>query len=143
MAVKNMQTVARCVANQHGVRVTGTECSSMQAGGSFQAPILSLPWHPLPGLYPTRTGLDAKIAEDNTATALAVLRTGRSASGAGAPTISRLARTASGTVPSTRSSSFTSCAAFAKASPAERKPAPEAARQLCRMPITMTKLVRG
>jgi hypothetical protein len=49
MAVKNLQTLALCVANQTGVRVTGTECNAiMQAMAKFQAPFLSLPWHPLP-----------------------------------------------------------------------------------------------
>jgi len=104
MAVKNLQTLALCVANNHGVRVTGTECNgSMQAHGKSQAHFLSLLWLPLPGPYPIRTGPDAEIAEDkNPATAEAVLRTGRSASWAGVLPSTRLARSFRQTVLSTQ-----------------------------------------
>jgi hypothetical protein len=89
MAVKNLQTVALCVANIHGVRVTGTECiGSKRAFGRFQA-TLSLPRLPRCGSYPMPTRPDAKLA-DNAATAQAVKRTGRSASGVGETPSARL-----------------------------------------------------
>lgn len=69
MAIKNIQTVARCAA-ERGVRVAGTD---MVVVGKPMAP-LSLPGLPRPG-YPTRKGLD--LQADNTAEA----RTGRSVSG--------------------------------------------------------------
>jgi hypothetical protein len=104
MAVKNLQTVAVCAANvKVGVRVTGLECGSMQAR-EFQAPFLSLPWQPLPG-YPIQAEADAdRFADENAATALAVHRTGRSVSGVGNLPGSRLARSASRSVLSTRPS---------------------------------------
>jgi hypothetical protein len=107
MVVKNLQTLAVCVANVNvndnvGVRVTGLVCGSMPAK-EFQAQILSLPWQPLPG-YPIRTGPDAERFADNAATARAVHRTGRSVSGVGNLPSARLARGASRTVLSTRSS---------------------------------------
>ena len=93
MAVKNLQTLASCVAKFHGVTVTGTECSgSMRPFGKRQA-TLSLPRLPLPGSYPIPTRPFAELDADNAATAMAVQRTGRSASGR-----------ASWTVPSKRSS---------------------------------------
>ena len=92
MAVKNLQTVALCVANIHGVRVTGTESKESMRSGKIQAP-LSLPRLPLPGSYPIPTRPFAELDADNAATVMAVQRTGRSASGR-----------ASGTVPSKRSS---------------------------------------
>lgn len=105
MAVKNLQTLALCVANKCGVRVTGTECNgSMQADGKFQAHFLSLLWHPLPGLYPIRTGPDAELAEDNAAMAEAIQRAGRSASWVGVHSSTRIARCVSTTVLSTLSS---------------------------------------
>jgi len=101
MVVKNLQTLAVCVANI-GVRVTGMGCGSKPAK-EFQAPILSLPWQPLPGTYPMQTGRDAERFADNAATAEAVHRTGRSVSGVGNLPSARLARSASRTVLSTRS----------------------------------------
>ena len=95
MAVKNLQTVALCVASIHGVRVTGTECSVKMDGG-FQAPILSLLRLPLSGSYPIRTRPDADLA-DNAAAAKAV-RTGRSIEEAGEHPRAKLARTARGTI---------------------------------------------
>ena len=109
MAVKNLQTLALCVANTNGVRVTGTECKDMMpASGTIPAHLLSLLWQPLPGPYPIRTGPDAELAEDNTRAAQAVRRAGRSASEAGIPVSTGLrwfARTVSRTVLSKRSSS--------------------------------------
>jgi len=106
MAVKNLQTLAVRLANIHGVRVTGAECmGSMRIDGKLQAP-LSLPRLPRPGFYPTRTRPDVDLnADNNAATAKAVERTGRSASGAGVLPSAWLARSASGTVLSKRSSS--------------------------------------
>jgi hypothetical protein len=90
MAVKNLQTVALCVANIHGVRVTGTECiGSKRAFGRFQA-TLSLPRLPRGGSYPMPTRPDAELAADNAATAQAVKRAGRSASGVGEHPSARL-----------------------------------------------------
>ena len=103
MAVKNLQTLAVRRANIHGVRVTGAECmASMRVDGKFQAP-LSLPRLPRPGFYPIPTRPDAELDADNTATARAVERTGRSASEAGVLPSTWLARSASGTVLSKRS----------------------------------------
>jgi len=110
MAVKNLQTLALCVANKRGVRVTGMECNgSLTSDGKFQAHFLSLLWHPLPGPYPIRTGpnADAKLAEPDqasTAEANTVQRTGRSASRAGVHTSISVARCASTTVLSTQTS---------------------------------------
>ena len=80
MAVKNLQTVASCVADIHGVRVTGT--GSMRFTGTQPAPFQTLPGLPLVGSYamPTRPEAEA----DNAATAKAEVRTGRSASEASA-----------------------------------------------------------
>jgi hypothetical protein len=81
MAVKNLQTLALCVATIHGVRVTGTECmGSMRFGPQASR---SLPRLPRPGFYPIPTRPDAELRADNAATAQAVKRTGRSASGVG------------------------------------------------------------
>jgi hypothetical protein len=93
MAVKNLKTVAVCVA-EVGVRVTGT--GSMRTGGKRPAP-LSLPGQPLPG-YPIPAAPDAELLADNAAAARAVTRVGRSVSGS-----VRLARLASGIVLSKRS----------------------------------------
>jgi hypothetical protein len=102
MAVKNLQTLVVCVANIHGVRVTGAECmGSMRIDASFQAP-LPLPRLLLPGSYPIPTRPDAELCADNAATAKAVERTGRSASGTGVLPSARLVRSASGTVLSRR-----------------------------------------
>src|SRR5438105_2793427 len=79
MAVKNLQTVARCLAKQFGVRVTGMERKETMRVGSIQAP-LSLPRLPRPG-YPTRTGPDADLRGDNAPAAQAVTRVGRSVRG--------------------------------------------------------------
>src|SRR5688572_6071607 len=99
MAVKNLQTLAVCVANERGVRVAGMECGSMQADGNALAHFLSLPWQSLPGPYPIQTGPDAKLVHDNAETASAALRTGRSAT---STTVrrgrTRFARTASPSV---------------------------------------------
>lgn len=104
MAVKNLQTLAVCVAKYHGVRVTGVECmDSMRTDGKFQAP-LSLSRLPLPGSYPIPTRPDAELDADNAATARAVERTGRSASGAGVVPSARLVQSASVIVLSRRSS---------------------------------------
>jgi hypothetical protein len=90
MAVKNLQTVALCVANSRGVRVTGTECNaSMHAMGSDPAPFLFLPWRSLPGLYPIRR---------EPATAEAFQRTGRSARRARVNASTQLTRSVSRTV---------------------------------------------
>jgi hypothetical protein len=78
MAVKNLQTVAVCVA-EHGVLVTGMECKGSMRFGGFQAP-LSLPRLPRPG-YPIRTGPDAKLPADNAAEAMGLTRVGRSVRG--------------------------------------------------------------
>jgi len=104
MAIKNLQTVAVCAANIQGVRVTGMGKGTMGAG-SIPAS-LSLPRLPLPGSYLIRTGPDAKVA-DNAAAARAVWA-GRSMSGAGFLPSGWLARSASRTVLSKRSASFTS-----------------------------------
>jgi hypothetical protein len=80
MAVKNLQTVAVCIA-EFGVRVAGTD--SMV--GQPMAP-LSLPRLPLPG-YPIRTGPDADLRADNAAAARAVMRTGRSVSASARETV--------------------------------------------------------
>lgn len=74
MAVKNLQTVALCVADQ-GVVVTGTCMDWMRLEREFPAP-LSLPRLPRPG-YPIRPA-DAELRADNAAAAQAVTRTGRS-----------------------------------------------------------------
>jgi len=105
MAVKNLQTLAVCVANIHGVRMTGMECmDSQRAFGKLQAP-LSLPRLPRPGFYPTRTRPDVDLnADNNAATAKAVERTGRSASGAGKLPSARLAQRPREAVLSKRSS---------------------------------------
>jgi hypothetical protein len=110
--VVNLQTLAVCGVKS-GVRVTGLGCGSMAKG--FQAPILSLPWQPLPG-YPTGMRPDAeRFAEDNAATAKAVLRAGRSVSGVGNLPSTRLARIASRTVLSTRSThAMPKCMAMAQ-----------------------------
>ena len=79
MAVKNLQTVALWLANQHGVRVTGMECKESMRLGSIQAP-LSLPRLPRPG-YPGPKGPDADLQADNAAAAQAVTRVGRSVRG--------------------------------------------------------------
>ena len=79
MAVKNLQTVASCVA-EHGVRVTGMKCKgTMRLEREFPAS-LSLPRLPKPG-YPIRTGPDAELRADIAAAAQAVTRVGRSVSG--------------------------------------------------------------
>ena len=102
MAVKNLQTLALCVANTNGVRVTGTACNdSMRADGKSPAHFLSLPWRLLPGLYPIRTGPAAMFAEPNPATAQAVQRTGRSSGRAGVYPSICLTRSASRAVLST------------------------------------------
>jgi hypothetical protein len=95
MAIKITQTVEMFVANLQGVSVTGTECS-VKMRGSILAPIPSLLRLPLSGLYPIRTGPDARLA-DNAAAALAV-RTGRSIEEAGEHPRAELARSASGTI---------------------------------------------
>jgi hypothetical protein len=103
MVVKNLQTLAVCVANiPVDASVTGLGCGSMPAK-EFQAPFLSLPWQPLPG-YPIQADTDADRFADNAATATAVHRTGRSVSGVGNLPSARLARSASRTVLSGRSS---------------------------------------
>ena len=94
MANKNMQTVATRIAENYGVRVIGTECSGSKADGNFQAHFLSLPWRPLPRLMPVEPATDTVQAE----------WTGRSADRAGVCERAELARSASGTVLSTRSS---------------------------------------
>jgi len=144
MAVKNMQTLVVCAANINGVRVTGTECNgSLQVDGKAPRHFLSLLWLPLPGHYPIRTGPDAKIAEDNPALARAE-RTGRSASGAGVSPSIGLARRASRTVLSTRSTStHRSFARFANAPGLERKPWNELASQRRWLAMRPTNLVRG
>ena len=81
MAITTLQSLEMCVARL-GVRVTGTNCMAQMPAGSFQAPILSLPWHSLPGLFPIRRGAEAD-AEDNSAMAQAIHRAGRSAVSAG------------------------------------------------------------
>jgi len=102
MAVKNLQTLALCVANTNGVRVTGTACNdSMRADGKSQAHFLSLPWRLLPGLYPIRTGPTALFAKQNPAAAEAVQRTGRSSGRVGVCPSIRLTRSASRAVLST------------------------------------------
>jgi hypothetical protein len=79
MAVKNLQTVALCVA-ECGVRVTGMESKvEMRLPREFTAP-LSLPRLPRPG-YPIRTGPDADLRGDNAPAAQAVTRVGRSVRG--------------------------------------------------------------
>jgi len=102
MVVKNLQTRAVCAAKT-GVRVTGMVCGSLSAK-EHQVPFLSsLPWQPLPG-YPTRTEPEAdRFADENAATARAVQRAGRSASGVGNLLSARLVIIASRTVLSTRS----------------------------------------
>jgi len=107
MAIKNLQTVAMCVANMRGVRVTGTESKGAMGLVVLLAP-RSLPRLPQLGMYPIRTGPDAKLVADNAATAQAE-RTGRSACGAGILPRAVRARSASGTFLSGRSRSrFTS-----------------------------------
>ena len=108
MAVMNMQTVASCVAKTNGVEVAGTDCAgSLRTGGIFQAPILSLFSLPLPGSYPMPTASAADLrADENAAAAQAAERTGRSGSEVGANPSAVLARSASGTVLSTRSPSL-------------------------------------
>jgi hypothetical protein len=91
MAMKNIQTVAMCVA-EVGVRVTGT---GSEMAGMQPAP-LSLPRQALIG-YPIPAMPDVVLA-DNAAAARAVTRVGRSVS-----VSARLARLASGTVLSKRS----------------------------------------
>ena len=88
MAVKNLQTVALCVAKIHGVVVAGTERKGSMRFG-LQAS-RSLPGQPRLGHYPIRTAPDAELLADNAATARAVIRAGRSASGAGERASSRL-----------------------------------------------------
>lgn len=79
MAVKNMQSLEMLSADQQGVSVTGMECKgSQRIDGTFPAPI-SVFRLPLLGSYPTEQAPGA----DNTATAWAEIRTGRSASKAG------------------------------------------------------------
>ncbi len=103
MVEKNLQTLTVCVANINvDASVTGLGCGSMQTT-EFQAPFLSLPWQPMPG-YPIQAEADADRFADNAATALAVHRTGRSVSGVGNLPSARLARSASRTVLSERSS---------------------------------------
>ena len=108
MAVKNLQTLALCVANKRGVRVTGMECNgSPMTDGKFQAHFLSLLWHPLPGPYPIRTGPDTKLEtpdQRSLAEANTVQRTGRSRGRAGVHSSTSVARCASTTVLSTRGS---------------------------------------
>ena len=82
MAIKNLHNLVGCVANIHGVRVTGTESKESMWAGSFQAP-QSLPRLPLLGMYPILTRPFAELAAGDTATAKAVSRTGRSAGGSG------------------------------------------------------------
>ena len=125
MAVKNMQTLETRVANLQGVSVTGLECKgSQRIDGKFQAPILSLFRLPLPGPYPMPT--DGSPCADNSATANAVERTGRSASGAGELARAELARIASRTMPSTWSPSLTA------SKHRERKAIFQACRPSCR-----------
>jgi hypothetical protein len=90
MAVKNMQSVATCTAEMIGVRATGTERNgSKRMYGERQAHFLSLPWRPQPGLMPM--DLDAAAAQAVHQSASCGPR-------------ARLARSASRTVLSTRSS---------------------------------------
>lgn len=113
MAEKNLQTQALRDATLRGVRVAGMECNgSLQADGKPEATFLFLPWHPCAGMRPIRTGPANRA--DNTATALTVERTGRSACGAGVCVSARRARSSRGTVLSTRSSSSTAYPRFTK-----------------------------
>jgi hypothetical protein len=81
MAVKNLQTVTSFVANNRGVVVIGMECKgSMRFGLQASQP---LPRLPRLGCYPSPTDPDA-------ATAQAVKRAGRSASGVGEHSCARL-----------------------------------------------------
>jgi hypothetical protein len=70
MAVTNLQNLVLCVANIHGVVVTGTRKESKRAAGSFPATFLSIPSLMLDGPFPTGTDPDNQ----------GVLRAGRSAS---------------------------------------------------------------
>ena len=96
MAVKNLQTVAVCVANIHGVRVTGTERKGSMRQRE-QTASLSLPRLSLPGSYPAPMSPDADLRADNAAAALGLTRAGRSVSES-----AELARTAGGTILSKR-----------------------------------------
>ena len=97
MGVKNLQTVALCVAKTFGVCVIGTErMGSMRFGLQVSR---SLPRLPRLGHYPTRTSSDAEVwtarsasgfdsrsesatfQADNAATAKAVRWAGRSTRG--------------------------------------------------------------
>jgi len=130
MAVKNLQTVETRVALRCDQRATGLECNvSMQAIEVRPASILSLPWHPLPGPMPTiRT--ERSFAADNAATARAVQRAGRSERGAGVKRTG-LARSASRTVLSTRSTSMRSYQGYSYAI------------KTCGLTKRMTNQVRG
>ena len=145
MAVKNLQTLITCVASNQGVRVTGTECKgTLPADGKYPVHFLFLLWHPLPGSYAIRTGPDARFAEDNAAMAEAIQRTGRSAVRTGVSQSTRLARSVSRTVLSTRSSSTSrSFHLLARDAKPQRSPMNESARKQGRLAIRETNLVRG
>ncbi len=87
MAVKNMQTVVTCSAENFGVSVIGTESGSKRTYGERQAHILSLPWRPQFGLMRNPSEPDANRASGQ--------RTGRSGAYAGDFSSTRLARSAS------------------------------------------------
>jgi len=74
MAVKTLQNLVQCVANDRGVHMTGMLCkNSMRAAGSFSAPISFLPSLPFVGPYPP-----SWLLEDSRGP-----RTGRSATPSG------------------------------------------------------------
>ncbi len=70
MASKNLQILVQCVANIHGVVVTGTRKESKRASGIIPAPFSSMPSLQLTGPFAVGTGPDNQ----------GFLRAGRSAS---------------------------------------------------------------
>ena len=78
MAIKNLQTVASCLAIQHGVRVAGMERKGSMRFEETQAS-LSLPRLPQTG-YPIPKG-PADLRADNAAVAWGLTRVGRSVRG--------------------------------------------------------------
>jgi hypothetical protein len=94
MAIQNLHTLVLRAASLAGVRTTGQGSKALFASVvSNPARALSLPWHPLPGLYPIRIGHEP--AEGHRYCSMDTLgrRAGRSASSAGVPGQTSFART--------------------------------------------------
>ena len=83
MTVQNLQNLVLRAALNAGVRAIGQESKALHSAEMGNpARVLSLPWHPLPGPYPT--GLES--CEDHRMLSMDALcgRAGRSAGSAGA-----------------------------------------------------------